>query len=115
MVDLVGYTLAVVALYLTAVTVTVEDDSSNLPPLGVVWLAHYSLTTSYTVSDTDSDLPNRYYSLPMSDTQTSNRRTDVPAFYFDGGAGTYVGTAILATLVTLVTLGIALPLSLIHI
>ena len=44
----------------------------------------------------------------MTDTSTQ-RRTDVPAFHFDGGAGTYIGTAILATLITLVTLGIALP------
>lgn len=37
------------------------------------------------------------------------RRTDVPAFHFTGGAGTYLGTGILALLVTLITLGIALP------
>jgi uncharacterized membrane protein YjgN (DUF898 family) len=30
-------------------------------------------------------------------------------FRFDGGAGTYIGTALLAFLVTLLTLGIALP------
>lgn len=44
----------------------------------------------------------------MTDT-APQRRNDVPAFHFDGGAGTYVGTAILATLITIVTLGIALP------
>ncbi|MGE3327155.1 MAG: DUF898 family protein [Acidimicrobiia bacterium] len=31
------------------------------------------------------------------------------SFRFDGGAGTYLGTAILAFLITLLTLGIALP------
>lgn len=38
-----------------------------------------------------------------------NARYDVTPFHFDGGAGTYIGTAILATLVTVATLGIALP------
>lgn len=31
------------------------------------------------------------------------------AFHFDGGAGTYIGTAILATMITILSLGIALP------
>ena len=45
----------------------------------------------------------------MTEATNNNRRTDVPAFYFDGGAGTYLGTGILASLITVVTLGIALP------
>lgn len=35
------------------------------------------------------------------------------AFRFDGGAGTYLGTAILALLVTVCTLGIAYPFALV--
>ena len=35
------------------------------------------------------------------------------AFYFDGGAGTYLGTGILAFLVTVLTLGIALPFAIV--
>lgn len=34
-------------------------------------------------------------------------------FVFDGGAGTYLGTAILATLITILTIGIAYPYALI--
>lgn len=34
-------------------------------------------------------------------------------FTFDGGAGTYLGTSILAVLITLVTLGIAYPYALV--
>ena len=34
-------------------------------------------------------------------------------FYFDGGAATYYGTALLAFLVTVVTLGIAYPFALV--
>lgn len=40
-------------------------------------------------------------------------RGDVPAFYFDGGAATYVGTAILALLITVFTLGIMYPFALV--
>jgi uncharacterized membrane protein YjgN (DUF898 family) len=42
-----------------------------------------------------------------------HRRTDVPAFYFDGGAASYVGTGILAFLITVVTFGIALPFAIV--
>ncbi|MGV8876635.1 MAG: DUF898 family protein [Rhodoglobus sp.] len=35
------------------------------------------------------------------------------SFTFDGGAGTYVGTAILGALITIVTLGICYPFSLV--
>lgn len=35
------------------------------------------------------------------------------AFYFDGGAGTYLGTGILAFLVTVLTLGIAMPFAIV--
>jgi len=35
------------------------------------------------------------------------------AFRFDGGAGTYLGTAILALLITLVTLGICTPFAIV--
>lgn len=35
------------------------------------------------------------------------------AFTFDGGAGTYLGTGILAFLVTLLTLGICLPFAIV--
>lgn len=35
------------------------------------------------------------------------------AFYFDGGAGTYLGTGILAFLVTVFSLGIALPFAIV--
>ncbi|MDB4103118.1 YjgN family protein [Acidimicrobiales bacterium] len=41
------------------------------------------------------------------------RRTDVPSFYFDGGAATYFGTGLLAFLVTVLTLGIAFPFALV--
>jgi uncharacterized membrane protein YjgN (DUF898 family) len=34
-------------------------------------------------------------------------------FFFDGGAGTYVGTAVLAFLVTILTLGICLPFAMV--
>lgn len=40
-------------------------------------------------------------------------RQDVPAFFFDGGAASYVGTGILAFLVTVFTLGLALPFALV--
>jgi uncharacterized membrane protein YjgN (DUF898 family) len=45
---------------------------------------------------------------PLGSASTSD-----PTFQFDGGAATYFGTAILATLITLVTLGIALPFALV--
>ena len=41
--------------------------------------------------------------------KASEQRYDVMAFHFNGGAGTYIGTAILGTLITVVSLGIALP------
>ncbi len=37
----------------------------------------------------------------------------VPAFRFDGGAATYIGTGMLAALVTIVTLGISFPFALV--
>ncbi|WP_395159854.1 DUF898 family protein [Ilumatobacter sp.] len=43
----------------------------------------------------------------------SGRRSDVPAFLFDGGAATYFGTGILALLVTVFTFGIAYPFALV--
>ena len=43
----------------------------------------------------------------------NGRRSDVPAFFFSGGAATYVGTGILAFLVTVFTLGLAYPFGLV--
>ncbi len=40
-------------------------------------------------------------------------RTDVPPFFFNGGAGTYLGTALLAALITVFTLGICFPFALV--
>lgn len=40
-------------------------------------------------------------------------RTRSNAFRFDGGAGTYLGTGLLALLVTVVTVGIAYPFALV--
>lgn len=44
---------------------------------------------------------------------SSERRTDVPPFYFDGGAATYVGTGILAALISVFSLGIAVPFAIV--
>lgn len=43
----------------------------------------------------------------------NGRRSDVPAFFFDGGAATYFGTGILAFLVTVASLGFAYPFALV--
>lgn len=48
---------------------------------------------------------------PMADPMTN--RVGVQQFAFDGGAGTYVGTAILALLVTFCSLGFAFPFALV--
>ena len=50
---------------------------------------------------------------PPTTVVRESRRHDVPAFFFDGGAATYVGTGLLAFLVTVVTLGIALPFAIV--
>lgn len=41
------------------------------------------------------------------------RRTQARQFAFDGGAGTYIGTALLAFLITVFTLGICYPFGLV--
>ena len=51
--------------------------------------------------------------MPLGNVSHVPVRRDVPAFYFDGGAGNYLGTSILAFLVTVLTLGIALPFAMV--
>ena len=40
-------------------------------------------------------------------------RSDARSFSFDGGAATYIGTALLALLITVVTVGLAFPFALV--
>ena len=57
---------------------------------------------------TSGEPPNRYASQPHAAIVVPGTRRD-SQFAFDGGAGTYFGTAVLALLITVFTLGICLP------
>lgn len=74
---------------------------------GQTWTEHTQPAKAEVVPQTSPLLTQPSQSI------TVNGRGDVAAFHFDGGAGTFLGTAILAFLVTVVTLGICYPFALV--
>lgn len=62
---------------------------------------------------TPSGQPDDHYPPQPDDSTVAPKRAQSHQFAFDGGAGTYFGTAVLALLITVFTLGICYPFALV--